>query len=144
MVPTNDKMEKLKNRGFTPYRLSDVKELFKGGGVNAPEDTIRYVYLIYNQDECLYINSTDPSHMKSVLKTLRAQGSLLAQEINPDTLIYVKGFTESETAITEENEIREVIKPKYNLLAVFHGIFESLKRPESVEDNDVDTNTENV
>ena len=132
-------MDKLKNRGFTQYKLSDLKELFKGGGVDADENTIRYVYLIYNQDECLYINSTDPSKMKSVLKTLRTQGSLLTQEIKPNTLIYVKGFTDSETAIKEDKEIREVIKPKYNLLAVFHGIFESLKRAES-EDNDLDTN----
>lgn len=135
-------MDKLKNRGFTPYKLSELKELFTGGGVEANEDIIRYVYLIYNQDECLYINSTDPSQMKSILKTLRTQGSLLTQEIKPDTRIYVKGFTDSEMAIRAETEIREVIKPKYNLLAVFHGIFESIKRPESEEDNDMGSNAD--
>jgi len=128
-------MDKLKSRGFTSYKLSELKELFTSGGVEANEDIIRYVYLIYNQDECLYINSTDPSQLKGVLKTLRAQGSLLTQEINPDTHIYVKGFTDSETAIQQETEIRELIKPTYNLLAVFHGIFESLKRTQSEEDS---------
>ena len=41
-------MDKLKSWGVTPYKLSELKELFTGGGVNADEDTIRYVYLIYN------------------------------------------------------------------------------------------------
>lgn len=135
-------MNKLETRGFTQYQLSDVKALFKGGGIHAEEDIIRYVYLIYNQDECLYINSTDPAQMKSILKTLQAQGSLLAQEIKPDTLIYVKGFTDSETAIEEETQIRKEIKPKYNLLAVFHGIFESIKRAELEEDNPTTTDAD--
>ena len=44
----------------------------------------------------------------------------------------------------EENEIREVIKPAYNLLAVFHGIFQRLKSPESEEDKDINTNLDVV
>ncbi len=121
-------MDILKKRGFTQYPLSAVKQLFRGNNIDANAAIIRYVYLIFNQDECLFISSTDPPKMKDVLRTLRTQGSLLTQEIKPDTLIYAKGYTDSEIAITEENEIREQIKPRYNALAPYHGIFESIKK----------------
>ncbi|WP_026464359.1 hypothetical protein [Adhaeribacter aquaticus] len=128
-------MEILKNRGYLPYPLSQVKTLFKGSGPMSAEDTIRYVYAILNQEDCLFIASIDPPKMKDVLKNLNSKGSLLAKELNPATEVYIKAFSDAEVAIQEENEIRTLIKPKYNALALFHGIFESIKSPEAEEDN---------